>query len=88
MQELLALAVHPFAAPACISQHRLPAPAHLPPTLWPTLPTDEGCYAGGNFLFEFRVPDSYPSDPPQVRALTQARRGTAQQMGWSGMHAA
>ncbi|PSC69946.1 NEDD8-conjugating enzyme Ubc12 [Micractinium conductrix] len=32
---------------------------------------DEGCYAGGNFLFEFRVPDSYPSDPPQVRALTQ-----------------
>lgn len=32
---------------------------------------DEGCYAGGTFLFQFRVPDSYPADPPRVRCLTQ-----------------
>lgn len=36
--------------------------------LWPA---DEGCYAGGTFIFDFRVPESYPADPPRVRALTQ-----------------
>ncbi|KAL4428438.1 hypothetical protein ABPG75_002527 [Micractinium tetrahymenae] len=36
-----------------------------------SLTPDEGCYAGGTFLFDFRVPESYPSDPPKVRALTQ-----------------
>lgn len=35
------------------------------------LTPDEGCYAGGTFLFEFRVPQGYPSDPPAVKALTQ-----------------
>ncbi len=41
-----------------------------PARLYPH-PADEGCYAGGTFLFQFRVPDSYPSDPPRVRCLTQ-----------------
>lgn len=32
---------------------------------------DEGCYAGGTFLFQFKVPESYPSDAPKVKCLTQ-----------------
>lgn len=35
------------------------------------LTPDEGCYAGGTFVFMFRVPESYPSDPPRVKCLTQ-----------------
>ena len=57
--------------------HFLPMPPQLlghachPPG--PPCPADEGCYAGGTFLFDFRVPESYPADPPKVRALTQVR---------------
>ncbi|KAI3428491.1 hypothetical protein D9Q98_007316 [Chlorella vulgaris] len=36
-----------------------------------SLTPDEGYYAGGTFTFLFRVPESYPSDPPRVKCLTQ-----------------
>ncbi|KAL4858918.1 NEDD8-conjugating enzyme Ubc12 [Chlorella vulgaris] len=40
-----------------------------------SLTPDEGYYAGGTFTFLFRVPESYPSDPPRVKCLTQASLG-------------
>lgn len=47
------------------------------PHPWAPCLADEGCYAGGTFLFQFRVPDSYPADPPRVRCLTQVGFGRA-----------
>lgn len=46
------------------------SPAERPLPLPPAC-SDEGCYAGGTFVFAFRVPEGYPSDPPRVRCLTQ-----------------
>lgn len=57
--------------------HRAPLPSALRPPIDPSAGclADEGCYAGGTFIFAFKVPESYPNDPPQVTALTQASSG-------------
>lgn len=44
---------------------------------------DEGYYAGGTFTFLFRVPESYPSDPPRVKCLTQASLGGSLNTRWA-----